>query len=205
MIGSSKELSCVFQSGRYRENYFGKINKFGIDITRDKIPVRPGAHYMIGGVTIDSDRRTLWVTTEAAPLMRGFRKEDEGRSLVLEYGLDDALEGGAALGKADIAYGAVILSFLGGIRWGSAVATGNGRPTGLGFSVLPSLWAVFLLWWADPSTAAWGMFAGFVLLGLADGFFVVPGLPSWMQRLRLRLTAAVAACHLPVLAMLLFT
>ena len=118
--------------------------------------------------------------------------------LGLEFAGRDALHG-------FIAYGAVILSFLGGIRWGSAVATGNGRPTGLGFSVLPSLWAVFLLWWADPSTAAWGMFAGFVLLGLADGYFVVPGLPSWMQRLRLRLTAAVAACHLPVLAMLLFT
>ncbi len=102
-----------------------------------------------------------------------------------------------------VAYGAVILSFLGGIRWGSAVATGNGRPIGLGFSVLPSLWAFFFLWWGDSSTAAWGMFAGFVLLGLADGFFVAPGLPAWMRRLRLRLTAAVAACHLPVLAVLL--
>ena len=31
--------------------------QFGIDITRDKIPVRPGAHYMIGGVTVDQNGR----------------------------------------------------------------------------------------------------------------------------------------------------
>ncbi len=42
--------------------------KFGIDITADKIPVRPGAHYMIGGVTIDGEGRTmlpgLWAAGE---------------------------------------------------------------------------------------------------------------------------------------------
>lgn len=27
--------------------------KFGLDVARDRIPVRPGAHYMIGGVTVD--------------------------------------------------------------------------------------------------------------------------------------------------------
>jgi L-aspartate oxidase len=41
---------------------------FGLDITRDRIPVRPGAHYMIGGVTIDSKGRTtvknLWAAGE---------------------------------------------------------------------------------------------------------------------------------------------
>jgi L-aspartate oxidase len=42
--------------------------QFGIDITRDRIPVRPGAHYMIGGVTVDGDGRTslegLWAAGE---------------------------------------------------------------------------------------------------------------------------------------------
>ncbi len=42
--------------------------KFGIDITTDKIPVRPGAHYMIGGVTVDERGRTtlpgLWAAGE---------------------------------------------------------------------------------------------------------------------------------------------
>jgi L-aspartate oxidase len=42
--------------------------EFGIDIATDPIPVRPGAHYMIGGVTIDHDARTtlpgLWAAGE---------------------------------------------------------------------------------------------------------------------------------------------
>src|SRR5262249_38680055 len=42
--------------------------EFGIDITRDWIPVRPGAHYMIGGVTIDlqghSTLSGLWAAGE---------------------------------------------------------------------------------------------------------------------------------------------
>src|SRR3954447_3715749 len=32
--------------------------EFGIDIATDPIPVRPGAHYMIGGVTVDHEGRT---------------------------------------------------------------------------------------------------------------------------------------------------
>src|SRR5215831_5716313 len=41
---------------------------FGLDITRDPIPVRPGAHYMIGGVSVDLHGRTtlegLWAAGE---------------------------------------------------------------------------------------------------------------------------------------------
>ena len=44
--------------------------EFGIDIARDWIPVRPGAHYMIGGVTIDAEGRTtlpgLWAAGEVS-------------------------------------------------------------------------------------------------------------------------------------------
>jgi L-aspartate oxidase len=44
--------------------------EFDLDITRDPIPVRPGAHYMIGGVTIDEDGRTklpgLWAAGEVS-------------------------------------------------------------------------------------------------------------------------------------------
>ena len=42
--------------------------KFGMDITTDRIPVRPGAHYMVGGVTVDAHGRTtvpnLWAAGE---------------------------------------------------------------------------------------------------------------------------------------------
>lgn len=44
--------------------------KFNIDITRDRIPVRPGAHYMMGGVTVDLEGRTtvpgLWAAGEVS-------------------------------------------------------------------------------------------------------------------------------------------
>jgi len=51
---------------------FPHINRvcaeFGIDITSDLIPVRPGAHYMLGGVIVDTDARTslpgLWAAGE---------------------------------------------------------------------------------------------------------------------------------------------
>jgi L-aspartate oxidase len=42
--------------------------EFDLDITRDPIPVRPGAHYMVGGVTVDVRGRTtlpgLWAAGE---------------------------------------------------------------------------------------------------------------------------------------------
>ncbi len=41
---------------------------FGLDVTKDPIPVRPGAHYMVGGVTVDARGRTslpgLWAAGE---------------------------------------------------------------------------------------------------------------------------------------------
>src|SRR5438132_3671978 len=56
---------------RVRQRFPGidKVCKsFGLDITRDRIPVRPGAHYMIGGVTTDAEGRTtipnLWAAGE---------------------------------------------------------------------------------------------------------------------------------------------
>jgi len=44
--------------------------EFDLDITRDRIPVRPGAHYMMGGVTVDAEGRTsvpgLWAAGEVS-------------------------------------------------------------------------------------------------------------------------------------------
>ena len=44
--------------------------EFGLDFSRDLIPVRPGAHYMIGGLTVDQDGRStlpgLWAAGEVS-------------------------------------------------------------------------------------------------------------------------------------------
>ncbi|MDR3181434.1 MAG: L-aspartate oxidase, partial [Planctomycetaceae bacterium] len=44
--------------------------QFGIDIAKDKIPVRPGAHYSMGGIATDIDGRTsilnLWAAGEVS-------------------------------------------------------------------------------------------------------------------------------------------
>ena len=54
---------------RRRFPHIGKVcSDFGVDITTDRVPVRPGAHYMIGGVTTDTEGRTslpgLWAAGE---------------------------------------------------------------------------------------------------------------------------------------------
>jgi L-aspartate oxidase len=54
---------------RLRFPHIGKVcAEFGLDLTRDRVPVRPGAHYMVGGVTTDIDGRTslpgLWAAGE---------------------------------------------------------------------------------------------------------------------------------------------
>ncbi len=56
---------------RERFPHIGKVcADFGLDITRDLIPVRPGAHYMIGGLTIDAQGQTtlpgLWAAGEVS-------------------------------------------------------------------------------------------------------------------------------------------
>jgi L-aspartate oxidase len=58
---------------RVRERFPGiaeACSKFGIDFARDLIPVRPGAHYMVGGVSTDLQGATtllgLWAAGEVA-------------------------------------------------------------------------------------------------------------------------------------------
>ena len=104
---------------------------------------------------------------------------------------------GAFATKALLAYGAVILSFLGGIHWGLAIGQGDPSYRRLGVGVAPSLvgWVALLLG---------GGAAGLLLLAAA--FVAVLGLdvqltrdgmaPAWFPRLRTALTAAVVVCLL---------
>lgn len=88
-------------------------------------------------------------------------------------------------------YAAVILSFLGGIRWGAALwLEGRGRLI-LVFAVLTSLAGWLILFVPTP----W-MFAAFAVAFLLQGLWDVAAarrglLPPWFGRLRVALTAAV--------------
>ena len=102
-----------------------------------------------------------------------------------------------------VAYGAIILSFLGGIRWGVATRRDRFQGAAPHLSVLPSLWAFLCLLWPDPELGCWGLLVGFAAMGLADRWLPAPGGADWMIVLRSRLTSAVVACHGLLLASLL--
>lgn len=91
-----------------------------------------------------------------------------------------------ALG-ALIAYGAVVLSFLGGIHWGLALQAGP--PRGFVISVIPSLlaWAALLL----PSTLALSLLTVCLVAQLVLDMQI--RLAPWFRLLRVVLTAAAAA------------
>ncbi len=82
--------------------------QFGIDITSDRIPVRPGAHYMIGGMAVDTDGRSslprLWGAGEVTS--SGLHGANRLASNSLLEGLVYGAHAGrganaAALGEAD--------------------------------------------------------------------------------------------------------
>jgi len=94
-----------------------------------------------------------------------------------------------------IAYAAVILSFMGAIHWGLAMAGPHGyRARSMAMSVVPALvaWAALSL----PAAAAlMVMGAGFIGVFVMDMQAIARGLaPIWYRRLRLPLTVAVLAC-----------
>ncbi|XQU07787.1 DUF3429 domain-containing protein [Halomonas sp. LY9] len=97
-------------------------------------------------------------------------------------------------------YSAVILSFLGGVHWGSALQVpraNNARR--LILAMVPSLiaWPALLF---SPITGLWVLLAGFLLMG---GYDVSregrEGFPSWYLWLRCTLTVMVVIFHLAVL------
>ena len=98
------------------------------------------------------------------------------------------------LATALVAYGAVILSFLGGIRWGEAITRNSLLPgwAALILSVIPSLigWLALLLHFMVNHTLALILLAvGFIVQYLLDRRATDKGeLPLWFGRLRLYLS-----------------
>ena len=81
-----------------------------------------------------------------------------------------------------LAYGKVILSFMGGALWGFAAREGV---VPLVISVLPALWAVLLV-----GDNLYLLALGFALLLVADFRFTAQGLaPGWWMSLRIPITA----------------
>ena len=79
---------------------------FGLDITRDRIPIRPGAHYMVGGVTVDPAGRTslpgLWAAGEVTS--SGLH----GANRLASNSLLEGLVYGAACGRGAAAAAALL-------------------------------------------------------------------------------------------------
>lgn len=97
-----------------------------------------------------------------------------------------------------LTYGAAILSFMGGCRWGFAAVGLGAGPTylGLGLTVLPALLAWAALWampWIGAPTAALLLAAGFAALYIDDARTQASGgAPEWWTALRLPLTIGAA-------------
>lgn len=97
-----------------------------------------------------------------------------------------------------LAYGAVILSFVGALHWGFAISSGilNARQRNACFlwSVVPALlaWPTFFL----PARVAGAVLViGFLAHYLQDRRLVrYAGLPQWYLPLRLRLTTVACVC-----------
>lgn len=103
----------------------------------------------------------------------------------------------APFGHALLAhYGAIILSFMGGVHWGAAILRDDNILGSLGRSVVPSLVALLAaLIGGAPGLAL--LAAGFVGLLVYDERETRAGrLPLWYPLLRRQLTAVVTVCLL---------
>ena len=92
-------------------------------------------------------------------------------------------------------YGTIFLSFMSGVLWGFATKLdGQQAATGYALSVLPALWAFFMVG-DGPTSAGISLMAGFAgLLGLDWLFWHHGAAPEWWIRLRILLTSVVLIC-----------
>jgi hypothetical protein len=89
---------------------------------------------------------------------------------------------------AQRAYGACILSFVGAVHWGFAVARGTLSWTQTGWSVLPALiaWVALTL----GAAGTWLLIAGLALAWAVDHYAAIGrSFPPWYRRLRTVLTS----------------
>lgn len=101
-------------------------------------------------------------------------------------------------GRADLAvvvvaaYAALILSFLGGARWGMALQAADPDPREVALAMAPTLlaWGLIIVLHAAERLQLFGLAAMLMLVGLWD--ITSPQAPPWYQRLRLMLTAGAA-------------
>lgn len=105
---------------------------------------------------------------------------------------------------AQVVYGASIVSFLGGARWGFAIPEGSpARPDwlNLGNSVVPSLIAWLALLCRDNVTEG----ALLVLMGLGLSLHydltLLPGYPAWFKAMRTVLTLVATFSLVATLAL----
>lgn len=105
--------------------------------------------------------------------------------------------------QALIAYGAVILAFLGGVHWGFALTGGAGQTSQtlrarLGLGVLPSLigWAALLVASTGlPDVGLAILLAGFIATSIVEAQASRAGLmPAGYMGLRWALTAGAVLC-----------
>lgn len=98
-----------------------------------------------------------------------------------------------------IRYGTVILSFMSGVLWGFATrGEGPLQATGYALSVIPALWAFFMVS-GGPAAMAANLIFGFVGLLALDWHFWRNGMaPPWWMNLRVLLTFIVVLCLLTV-------
>ena len=106
-------------------------------------------------------------------------------------------------GRALIAYGAVIISFLGAWHWAAAITRGGDSASlpRMGYAVTPAL----LGWVAILLPFSWGValvISGLLMACLADGRWQT-GAPAWYRQLRQHLTLiATASMTAAVLSLL---
>lgn len=94
-----------------------------------------------------------------------------------------------------VVYSAVILSFLGGIRWGLAIQQPAPATSQMVLSVLPSLAGLGCLLLSTPLMQIVALTVAYTTQGLLDWQAPPVNMPDWMIRLRFRLSTLVLICH----------